>query len=527
MWSWRETGSLFALLFFTAILYSSVKDFDFISYDDGTYVAENPMAQQGFTREAITYAFTTSDGGLWAPITRLSHILDFLLFGFWAGGHHLMSLLGHCINTLLVYLLFRRWLEAPFIALFAAALFAWHPQHVESVAWIASRKDILSGMAFLLTLIAYDRYTRKPGILAMSTVTLLFALALLCKPVVITLPCVLLLLDYWPYKRYSNESGQLLRCIRQLTLEKTPLFLLCFCAASITLFAESGGLVSLERLPYNQRISHALISYPAYLGKAFFPIHLAVPYAYDPSAIAPLKVILASILLASVTLFVWWKRKMRSYFLIGWCWFIGMLIPVIGIVAIGHHAMADRFTYLPHLGLLIMILPLLKSIEYNKAMSQGAMVILAMSCLLLSGMQIQHWRTTETLFRHTVTVYPNNAFAHAKLGGTLLLEGRVEESLTYLSRANELEPDNWEIQNDLGVAYLLAREPDKAAATLKPLLEHYPEDTELWVNYGAACYELGDFKKAQQCARQALKLTPQSPQAQTLHQMVLKAQSQN
>ena len=515
-WTPQQIGMLIVPLVLTALIYAPVQGFDFIDYDDGEYVAENPMAQQGFTREAIVYAFTSHDAGLWAPLTRLSHALDVQLFGLWAGGHHLVSLLLHLINTVLVFLLFRRWLEAPTLAVIAAAFFAWHPQHVESVAWIASRKDVLSGFFFLLTLLAYDRYARRPGIAPMLGVILLFAIALLCKPMVITLPCVLLLLDHWPYARYTSQDSPLYKLFARHVLEKLPLFGLSIGAALITFTAETDAIVSLEQLSYGERIAHTIISYPAYLLKAFLPVQLVVPYPYIPGAIALHRVLFAAAILLALSAFTLWKLRKLPHCFVGWAWFLGMLFPVIGIVAIGHHAMADRFTYLPHLGLLIFILPLLKRFDPNGTPLQASMAVLTSACLMLSAFQIQHWRDTETLFRHTIAVNPDNPIGQNKLGGNLLRQGRAEEALPHLQRGLELAPADWELRNDLGIAYLLTRQPQQAVTTLYPLLEQHPDDPELWCNVGVARYEMGDIPGARNCAQQALKVDPNFEKAKQL-----------
>ena len=338
---------------------------EFINCDDDQYVYENPQVARGFTAQGIVWAFTHFHSANWHPLTWLSHMLDCQLYGLnHPGGHHLTNVLLHAASAILLFLVLRQMTGDLWPSAFVAALFAIHPLHVESVAWVAERKDVLSGLFFMLTLAAYVGYARRPfSLLRYLLVTVLFALGLMAKPMLVTLPFVLLLLDYWPLGRIgaavpqSPQQARLPRqsslALRRVLLEKLPWLVLTAASCVVTRFAQQTALVSTERLPLPSRIANALVSYVAYLGQFFYPVGLAVLYPYPQSTLPIWKIVGALLLLVGISLAVLACRRKCPYLLVGWLWYLGMLVPVIGLVQVGDQSMADRYTYLTQIGLYI------------------------------------------------------------------------------------------------------------------------------------------------------------------------------
>jgi tetratricopeptide (TPR) repeat protein len=498
------------------IVYGKLAGYDFASYDDETYVTANVHVQHGPFLNQLVWAFTTDEGGNWHPLTWLSHILDCRLYGLWAGGHHLTNLILHLANTLLFFVLLRRMTGALWRSAIVAALFAWHPSHVESVAWIAERKDVLSTFFGLLAMAAYLGYVEKnsqqkpnsknqtpekhqtsnlKGVLrrlelgagsfsgawflvfgvyyALSLFC--FLLALLSKPMLVTLPFVLLLLDYWPLRRTSNLIE------RRVLLEKVPFFILSGVSSAITMVVQSrGGVVTLATVSLGQRIANALVSYVRYLENMVWPVDLCVIYPYRLTW--PLWLVVAcGLFLALTTCVVFAHRRNRPWLAVGWLWYLGTLVPVIGIVQVGLQSMADRYSYLPLVGIFIMLVweftERLERLPRNvgRAISVGLGATVLVTCLTLSWFQVTTWRNAISLFTHAVSVTADNYVAHVNLGVELYHAGKPEEAVSHFNTAFGLRPDSPLPAYNLGRCYEQLGDLQRAANWFERAVETKPE----------------------------------------------------
>jgi hypothetical protein len=474
-----------ALFLITAAVFWPLGRYDFINLDDPAYVAENPHIQQGLTAAGVAWAFRSVMVANWHPVTCLSLMLDCQLFGNSAGAHHLVNLLFHIANTLLLFHVWRRMTGELWPSALVAALFAWHPLHVESVAWISERKDVLSTFFGLLTLIAYTRYvtsakwqvtgtaatahapllsrvTRLPGAaLAKSgraslfywLALIFFALGLMSKPMLVTWPFVLLLLDFWPLGRVTSDKWRVTRLripvpqlssLRHLLLEKLPFFALVIASSVITFLVQghSGTMSPASYLPISERAGNALVSYVRYLGKMVWPDHLAFFYPYY--AWAAWQVAGSVALLALITLAAVWQAQRRPYLIVGWLWFLGTLVPVIGLVQVGMQAMGDRYSYIPLIGPFLMIIwggkELVGRRPGVKFICGTVMAAALAACLGATSLQLRYWRNSETLCRHALEVTPHNVMVHFLLGKALIDEGKINESITQLNESLEVTP---------------------------------------------------------------------------------------
>ena len=353
----RVTGLLICLglVAITWAVFGQTLAHDFVNFDDHVYVYENPLVVRGLTTEGIIGAFTHTHALNWHPLTTLSHMLDCQLYGLNAGGHHLTNVILHTISVLLLFLLLKQTTNALWQSAFVAALFAIHPLHVESVAWIAERKDVLSAVFFLLTLAAYVRYARAPSPPRYLLVALLLAFGLMSKPMLVTLPFVLLLLDYWPLGRLEGQKSEVESRLRKLIVEKVPLLALSICSCIVTLFIQRQGPNAIDQLPFLWRWNNMFVSYVTYIWQMLWPVRLAVFYPHPNDRLPLVDVIVAIAFIAGISLLVIYLRRTKPYLVTGWFWYLGMLVPVIGLVQVGEQAHADRYTYLPQIGLYIMI----------------------------------------------------------------------------------------------------------------------------------------------------------------------------
>jgi tetratricopeptide (TPR) repeat protein len=504
------------LLLGTFAVFGQVLRHEFINYDDPTYVTGNPNVYVGLTLEGVAWAFTSNYSSNWHPLTWISHMLDCQFFGLKPWGHHLSSLLLHAINTLLVFLVLKRMTGATWRSAVVAALFAWHPLHVESVAWVAERKDVLSATFWMLTLWAYLRYAQKPEPGRYLLCLLFFMLGLLSKPMVVTLPFVLLLLDYWPLGR-SFGSGMAQQPVsgRRLLLEKLPFFLLATASSVVTFLAQkSGGAVaSLETLTLSQRAANALISYARYLRKIVWPSDLAMVYPLPDFWPAP-QIIGAMLFLLAVTTAVVVCRKSRPYLMVGWFWFLGTLVPVIGLVQVGFQSLADRYTYLPSIGIFILLVWGMADLAGRwpqRRLILGRMTALILTaCFTLTWFQLRLWQNSVTLFSHALAVTTGNFVAHNNLGSALDKLGRSDEALVHFKAALEIRPRDPETLYNIGL--LLARQ-DKvhsAEAYYQEALRDYAHGHYL---VALAAAEAGKFETAIAWYREALRLKPDAQEA--------------
>jgi tetratricopeptide (TPR) repeat protein len=552
------------LALITAAVYWPVVRLGFINFDDPDYVSGNPRVQAGVTTESIKWAFTSLYASNWHPLTWLSHMLDCQLYHLKPAGHHVTSLLFHIANSLLLFGLLRRLTGAFWRSAFVAALFALHPLHVESVAWVSERKDVLSTFFFMLTLWAYARYSnaqctmqnaecRSPE-LAMGNedhaprITqnasgsrrhaprfyllslLCFTLGLMSKPMLVTLPCVLLLLDYWPLGRLELKTQDpRLKTLSLLLLEKLPFFLLSAISCVLTFLVQRacGAMTPLERSPLELRLANAVVAYARYLGKTIWPAKLAVFYPYLGVSLDSWQVMGAALLLLGVTTAVVLARKRQPYLLVGWLWFLGMLVPVIGLVQVGKQSLADRYTYLPHIGLFICFVwggaAVLAGLKRPALLASAVAGAVLAGCAVLTARQLSHWPNTSTLFRHTAAVTSQNFVAYTVIGNELAEQHEFPEAIAQCERALQISPDYPEVHNTLGNVYSQQGKYDEAIAHYREAAEDrsYADPRN---GMGNALFKQGKFAEAEAQCRDALRLAPMHLSAMYCLAMALQAQ---
>ena len=497
-----------ALAAATLVVYAPVRRHGFANFDDPQYVSDNPAVAGGLTAQAVSWAFTTRHAGNWHPLTWLSHLIDVQLYGLNAGSHHLTSVFLHLANTLLLFGLLQRMTGARCPSAFAAGLFALHPLHVESVAWVAERKDVLSGLFFMLTLWAYVAYAHRPRRSTYALVLALFAMGLMAKPMLVTLPFVLLLLDVWPLRRRADPPVW-----RDLIVEKLPLFALSVASSVVTVVVqrEAGAVKGLEAFPLGRRAANAAVAYVAYIGQTLWPARLAAIYPY-PASLAGWAVGGAVLVLVAVTLLAWRAARRHPHFLVGWLWYLGMLVPVIGLVQVGSQPRADRYTYLPLIGLFIVVawgipdLVLGRSRRAFVLWPASALVLLA--CMITARGQVRHWRSSIPLWEHAVKVTAGNYRAQHNLGHALAREGRTPEAITHYEEALRLKPDYAEAHNNLGSALADQGRIDEAIAHYDEALHLLPDYAEAHNNLGAALTGQGRTDEAVRHLSEAVRLEP-------------------
>jgi protein O-mannosyl-transferase len=471
-------------------IYAQLIGHHFITFDDNWYIEENSMVNRGVTLAGVAWAFTTFHAGNWHPLTWIAHMIDSQLFGMIAGGHLLVNALIHAANTLLLFWFLLRTTHARWSSALVAALFALHPLHVESVAWASERKDTLSTLFGLLSLIAYVRYAEAPSIRRYAWIAIMLALGLLAKPILVTWPFVMLLLDYWPLGRFANPMGkehqrsashrEAATGIGSLVWEKLPLFALVAASAVVTFLAQShgGGVRDFTEAPITLRLSNALVSYAKYLLIAFWPNDLAVFYPFPKAGIPAWQIIGAALLLIGITAFCFFQRKLRPYLIVGWLWFLGTLVPVIGLVQVGGQTMADRYFYVPSIGLFIAIVFGLADIAERRRVAPWLSAAIANVVLLvlaaLTNAQIQRWSDSFTLFKHALAVAPPSVAAEDCLGLALHKTGQLDEAVPHFEKALKMQPDDYISLLTMGVTrFYQARVPEaieyaQAAIRSKP-----------------------------------------------------------
>jgi len=451
----------FLLFLATLVLYYPTLQNGFVNYDDPEYVTSNAHVLQGPTLHNLAWAFTTTAAANWHPLTWLSHMLDVKLFGLNPAGHHAQSVFWHAVNVILLFLLLARATRYVGRSALVAGLFAVHPLNVESVAWVSERKTVLSVFFLLLALGAYGWYVKKPQARTYLLVALCFAFGLMSKPMVITLPFMLLLLDFWPLERFPSTP------FAKLILEKVPLLLLSAASAALTIYAQHAGdaVGRVEVLPLAMRAKNAIFSFPVYIEKAFWPSGLAVFYRHPEGSLALWKVLVAAFALVAISALVWCFSE-RRYLPVGWLWFLGTMIPMIGIVQVGRQAWADRYAYIPLWGLFVIVVWLLSEAAARIGLSRMAQVAVALAALFgyfpSARAQIRCWRNSYTLFTQAIQVTGPNGIAEGNLGSALMEMGRPDLALPHLERAIELIPTLGTAHYNLGT--LLQRRNDLAGA---------------------------------------------------------------
>ncbi len=486
--------------------YHQVSQFDFVNFDDDDYVIDNPHIRHGFTWKSVGWALTATYARNWHPVTWLSHILDIRLYGVNPGKHHLTSLMFHVANSVLLFLVLQMMSGNLWPSGLVAALFALHPCHVESVAWVAERKDVLCAFFWMLTLASYARYTAKQQIDAYLPVFLFCMLALMAKPMAVTLPFVLLLMDYWPLNRIRFKASAECVSVRrnrslQLLWEKTPLFVLTAVSVMATyLIQRQGGAVaSLEIYPVSIRIGNALLSYLYYIGKMIWPTRLAVYYPY-PDTLCGWQIAVAGFSIAGITLFAIRFIKRFPWFAVGWFWYLGTMVPVIGLVQVGSQSMADRYTYIPSIGLFIIFAWTVSEITRNRRILQIGFSIF-IGCMLLTLMratwiQAGYWQDSSTLFRRALQVTENNFLAHHNLGVALSHQGKNAEAVQHYKRAIQLSPNYTRAHYNLG---LILYEQGKTMEAIRQFLRVIRLDSrypDVYLGLGNAMAATGKLNEA-------------------------------
>ena len=570
------------LLLAIALVFGQTVRFEFVNFDDQVYVYENVHVQKGMTREGFVWAFASFCGTNWHPVTWLSHMLDIQLYGLWAGGHHLTNVLLHALSVIVLFLVLRQMTGRQWPSALVAALFAIHPLHVESVAWVAERKDVLSGLFFVLTLAAYLGYVRRPfSLLRYLLVVLCFVMGLLSKPMLVTLPLVLLLLDYWPLRRFGatgsgattlvpgsagsegrgargegrtedaattmvsgssgntgstvsgsvatdhvytvpglpssaqhtvGQAGALRSGLLRLIVEKIPLLLLAAASCVATLMAQTNAMVALEELPFVYRAANAVVSYVAYLGQSLCPTSLAVFYPHARDALPWWIVGGCLLLLMGVSIVVARWRRSRPYLLLGWLWYLGMLVPVIGLVQVGTQTRADRYMYLPLVGpslaLVWTTLEFAGSSFVRRWLCGTAWLLVLVFLASLSWQQVSTWRNSEALWTHALACTTRNDMAHYNLGVALTGRGQVDKAIAQYQKALEIKPNYANAHNNLGVALTDRKQVDSAIAHYQRSLEIRPDYAEAHNNLGLALAGRRQVDEAIAHYQKALEIRP-------------------
>lgn len=506
------------------IAYSPLRHNGFVDYDDGPYVYENQHVKSGISVESVSWAFTTLHGGTsyWHPLTWLSHMADCELFALNTTGHHFTSLLLHIANTLLLFWIFKKTTGAIWASGFVAALFALHPLNVESVAWIAERKNVLSTFFWMLTIASYIRYAQRPAVRRYLVVSFVFCLALMSKPMVVTLPFVLILLDYWPLRRFgwpdkiasskskSTKTDFKNASLLRLVAEKIPLFVLVLALCVITFIAQQKIGTQAEHLPLASRAANALVSYSNYIVKMVFPARLTVFYLLKR---LPLwQPIVSFIILTGISAYIIYNGRRRRWLLVGWLWYLGTLVPVIGLVQVGSQAMADRYTYLPLIGIFIIIACGAAEItvkwRYQKA---GLGIIAGLILIILSactGKQVSHWQNDLTLFSHAIEVTQGNFVMYNNYANSLRSRGRLDEAVMYFTEAIQINPQYPLALNNLATVYVEQGKLELAIQTYEKALLTKPDHHQTIVNLGMVLKMQGRTTEAVKKWQEAIDIIP-------------------
>ena len=519
----------------TWLVFGQTLGHDFVNYDDDVYVYENPRVMSGITAQGLKWAFTRGHGYNWHPLTTISHMLDCQIYGVKAAGHHFTNVALHSVAVLLLFLVLRQMTGGPgrtgniWRNAFVAALFAIHPLHVESVAWIAERKDILSAVFFMLTLGAYAHYVRKATVIRYVTMSILFACGLMSKPMLVTLPFVLLLLDYWPLGRFTVRAATTNTAkppswwdrqsiLPRLILEKLPLFALAAVSSIVTILIQRHGITPFERLPLPLRIYNASVSGITYIRQMIWPWRLAPFYPYPSGRLSILVPVFAIAVLVFVTYQAWALRKQHPYFITGWFWYLAMLLPVIGIFQVGLQAHADRYTYLPHIGLYLLLtwtfVDLTARWHYRFAISGVAATVVIIALSLSAWRQTSHWKNSEALWTHTLAVTSRNDIAHHSLGVIFLERGKLDQAIANLREALEIRGDNAKAHAGLAIALMQNGNASEAFLHWQKSLQLEPGNVFARDNLGVALAQQGRTREAVAQWQESLKYEPDDESAQ-------------
>jgi tetratricopeptide (TPR) repeat protein len=511
------------LFIMTFAVYRQVINYEFITFDDDIYVTDNSTVKKGISLSGVLWAFKFTDGksqAYWHPVTWLSHMFDCQMFDINAGMHHLTSLLLHAANSILLFYILSSATGDLWRSAFVAALFALHPVNVDSVAWIAERKNILSMFFWMLTMLSYVYYTRRPDIIRYFVSILLFALGLLSKPVLVTLPFALLLFDYWPLERFElRHPGLQKRLIFNIILEKTPFFILSFVSVYLSSVSlrRIGNLSSVDLIPMNLRLENAIVSYAAYIGKMVWPSGLSIYYPF-PASIAVWKIIASLIMLVSVTVFVLFKMSRFRFLGTGWFWFIGTLVPVSGIVQGGlWPMMADRWAYIPYIGLFVIVswggYELLNKYRLKNILAAATSLTILFGLSGATSVQVKYWQNSESLYKHALEVGPANPVMLNNMGNALVKESKLSEAVSYYKEALLLKPDYAKALTNLATAFYKLGRIDESVRYYSEALRYWPNYYKAHNNLGCVLQELGKDKDAMFHFLEALRINPDYDEA--------------
>jgi len=516
-----------------------VRQFDFITYDDRVYVTGNERVQEGLSRKGLVWAFCATEAGFWHPLTWLSLMIDSHLYRLNPSGYHWTNLLLHLAVTLSIFLVLRSMTGAVWRSAFVAALFAVHPLNVEPVSWVAARKDVLSAFFWILTLAAYGYYAKGPALSRYGIVVAVFSLGLMAKPALVTIPFILILMDFWPLgrlrweKRVRPAQPSPAFCAETINLprafaEKIPLIVLSVLVGLVTVYSEQkiGALKSLDAYPLDVRMTNALVSYLLYIGKLLWPVNLAVHYPH-PGAWGLGTVAGTAVALIGISFFALRRLFASPYLAVGWLWYLTALLPVIGFIQIGSHAMADRYAYIPSIGLFIMISWGSAELVSLRPKIRGVLVAAAVISVLLlavvSSRQLQHWENAVTVFRRAVSVAPENALAQNNLGAALARRGDAAGALEHYRQALRIQPRYPEAFFNMGAALADLGRFEEALSYYRRVLEEKPDCAEGYNNIGVVLASQGRFAEAAERFRQALSIRPDYVDARNNYERALKS----
>jgi Tfp pilus assembly protein PilF len=552
---WATLAVCFTLVAIIWFVFGQTLRFGFVNYDDNEYVYDNPHITSGLSVGAFRWAFTHTQTANWHPLTTLSHMLDCQLYGVHPWGHHLDNVLLHCMVAILLFLAIRRLTHAIWPSAFVAALFAIHPLRVESVAWISERKDVLSGVFFMLTLLAYARSVEVPQSKSRYwTVSIVFALGLMCKPTLVTLPFVLLLFDWWPLTRIETESGwnRLWTSSRPLILEKSPLFVLSAGSCFATLLAQKAALDRVVPVSLTWRVANGAVAYASYLLQMVWPVGMAVLYPHPRDLLPLWQVNLAILFLVAFSTLAWVSRRKYPWVAVGWLWYLGMLVPMIGVFQVGNQARADRYTYLPQIGLYIIAAWSAVAASARLRLPRWVPCVLSASVIVslavAARLQTSYWHDSESLWTHALActernfiawnnlgidlqqkgqrneaiecfqkalnIEPYYADAYTNLGGVLLGQGKSDQAIAYFQRALQLRPANPKAQNNLGLALFDEGRLDEAIGDFQRAIEINPLYVEANYNIGVAFQRKGEWDAAIACFQKVLRIKPDYAEAE-------------
>jgi len=506
------TAIALGLVAITFAVFWQAHDFAFLNYDDPPYVTDNPHIKSGLAMQNVWWAFTHIHSNNWHPLTSVSHMLDCQLFGLNSGAHHLVNILLHSANTVLLFVLLEMLTARVWSSAFVAAVFGIHPLHVESVVWIAERKDVLSGFFFMLTLIAYVRYAKQPKVVHYVTMSILFVLGLMSKPMLVTLPFILLLLDYWPLQRFEQMT------LQKLFVEKIPLFVLALVSAVITLIVQSKGtigLVRLDVLPFSWRVMNALSAYLVYIRQMFWPIDLALAYNH-PGKLPMWQVVFAAVTLIGATLLFFVARKQKPFLIVGWFWYLIMLLPVIGLIQVGGQSHADRYTYLPQIGLYIavtwIVVDLSRSWRFQTPALGAAAIVSVTMLMWRSSNQVWYWHDSERLWRHSLAVTKDNDVAHLGLARLFTDQTRVDDAITEYETVLQIgyNPD---VETTLANLLLEQGRSEEAIRYYRHVAQLQPSSALAHYNLAVGLHRAGRLSEAIVHYKEALRIQPGYPDA--------------